>query len=100
MSQPSISRAGSLSSTSSFSSVSDTNVDTDVDSLTAPSKPPEVKRTRKRFSQEQLILLEHAYHKASHPTREEREEIARQADMYVVRFITIPVRSSNVVLGA
>ncbi|KAL5535887.1 hypothetical protein ACEPAF_3981 [Sanghuangporus sanghuang] len=78
MSHPSISRADSLSSASSFSSA-----DTDVDFQTTTSKPSEIKRTRKRFSQEQLIVLEHAYHKTSHPTREDREEIAKQADMSV-----------------
>ena len=77
-------RAASLSSASSFSSISDQNADTDIDSqTTASSKSSEPKRTRKRFSQEQLIVLEQAYHKSTHPTREEREEIAKQADMFV-----------------
>ena len=39
------------------------------------------KRTRKRFTSVQLIMLEHLYRKASHPTREQREEVAKQADM-------------------
>lgn len=40
-----------------------------------------VKRTRKRFSSSQLIMLEHLYRKASHPTREQREQVAKDAEM-------------------
>ena len=40
-----------------------------------------VKRTRKRFTSVQLMMLEHLYHKASHPSREERERVAKEADM-------------------
>lgn len=81
----SLSRACSLSSASSFSSISDTNVDPSGASDMQPlgSQSSESKRTRKRFSHDQLIVLEQAYHSSSHPTREEREDIARRAEMCV-----------------
>lgn len=40
-----------------------------------------LKRTRKRFTSAQLMMLEHLYGQVSHPTREQREEVAREADM-------------------
>lgn len=40
-----------------------------------------VRRTRKRFTSMQLMVLEHLYHKASHPTREQREQVAKEAEM-------------------
>lgn len=43
--------------------------------------PP--RRTRKRFSSAQLMMLEHLFHQTSHPTREQREFLAREANMYV-----------------
>jgi hypothetical protein len=39
------------------------------------------KRTRRRFTTAQLTMLEQLYHRVSHPTREQREEVAREADM-------------------
>ena len=39
------------------------------------------KRTRKRFSPEQLIILETAYRVTSHPSRDEREVIAKKTEL-------------------
>ncbi|KLO20608.1 homeobox-domain-containing protein [Schizopora paradoxa] len=39
------------------------------------------KRTRKRFSQEQLIVLEHVFQRSMHPSKGEREAIAKQTGM-------------------
>ncbi|THH11597.1 hypothetical protein EW145_g551 [Phellinidium pouzarii] len=74
MSRPSISRSSSLSSSSSA---------TNVDINPAQTAKSSSKRTRKRFSQEQLMVLEQAYHKTSHPTRQEREAVAAQTGMDV-----------------
>ncbi|KAI0370451.1 hypothetical protein BV20DRAFT_966724 [Pilatotrama ljubarskyi] len=46
------------------------------------------KRTRKRFTTMQLMMLEHLYHKASHPTREQREQLAKDAEIDV-RSVTV-----------
>ncbi|KAF8452129.1 hypothetical protein L210DRAFT_3384808 [Boletus edulis BED1] len=40
------------------------------------------RRTRKRFTSVQLMMLEQLFHQSSHPTREEREAVARAAGMY------------------
>ena len=66
----------SLSRTSSISSVGsdDSIVGPDMHgTLALDSVDGPVRRTRKRFSSVQLMMLEHLYHKASHPSREERE---------------------------
>ncbi|CDO74417.1 hypothetical protein BN946_scf184867.g15 [Trametes cinnabarina] len=47
------------------------------------------KRTRKRFNTMQLMMLEHLYHKASHPTREQREQLAKDAEISDVRSVTV-----------
>ncbi|KIJ66557.1 hypothetical protein HYDPIDRAFT_26894 [Hydnomerulius pinastri MD-312] len=39
------------------------------------------RRTRKRFSSVQLMMLEQLFHQTSHPTREEREAVAQSAGM-------------------
>ena len=41
------------------------------------------KRTRKRFTGSQLTVLEHLFHRTSHPSREERESLARELNLYV-----------------
>lgn len=46
-----------------------------------PAADGAVKRTRKRFTTVQLIMLEHLYRTASHPTRDQREDVALQAEM-------------------
>ena len=40
------------------------------------------KRSRKRFTGTQLTMLEHLFHRTSHPSREERESLARELDLY------------------
>ncbi|KAG9308966.1 homeobox-domain-containing protein [Chiua virens] len=44
------------------------------------------RRTRKRFSSVQLMMLEQLFHQTSHPTREERDAVAQAAGMYVYYF--------------
>ena len=39
------------------------------------------KRTRRRFTTAQLTLLEQLYHRSSHPTREQREQLAAIYDI-------------------
>ncbi|KAI9569406.1 homeobox-domain-containing protein [Boletus coccyginus] len=39
------------------------------------------RRTRKRFTSVQLMMLEQLFHQSSHPTREEREAVAQAAGM-------------------
>jgi hypothetical protein len=50
-------------------------------SAEAPMQTATAKRTRKRFTAEQLMILEDIFHRTSHPTREERETAARQTGM-------------------
>ena len=45
--------------------------------------PTTTKRSRKRFTGTQLAMLEQLYHRTSHPSREERESLARELDLYV-----------------
>jgi Homeodomain len=45
--------------------------------------PTATKRSRKRFTGTQLTMLEHLFHCTSHPSREERESLARELDLYV-----------------
>jgi Homeodomain len=61
------------SSTASVWSVSD-------DGTTHPNI---IRRTRKRFTNVQLTMLEDLFHQTSHPSREEREAVAQLGDMYV-----------------
>ena len=35
------------------------------------------RRTRKRFTKQQLVMLEDLFHRNSHPSREEREAVAK-----------------------
>ena len=58
--------------------------------------PP--RRTRKRFSSAQLMMLEHLFHQTSHPTREQREFLAREANMCVhfTRISCVSVSHSRV----
>ncbi|KAJ7768324.1 homeodomain transcription factor [Mycena metata] len=41
------------------------------------------RRTRKRFTNAQLMMLEQLFHQSSHPSREQRETVARSANMEV-----------------
>ncbi|KAH9175515.1 homeodomain transcription factor [Lactarius sanguifluus] len=40
------------------------------------------KRTRKRFTGSQLAMLEQLFHRASHPSREQRESLAQELGLY------------------
>ncbi|KAF9236834.1 homeodomain transcription factor [Melanogaster broomeanus] len=57
------------------------------------------RRTRKRFTSVQLMMLEQLFHQTSHPTREEREAVAQTAGMYVNIFPPKQHFTSTVVLG-
>lgn len=41
------------------------------------------RRTRRRFTREQLITLKAKFRATPHPTREERDALAKQINMYV-----------------
>ncbi|KAI0004175.1 hypothetical protein BJV74DRAFT_793199 [Russula compacta] len=49
--------------------------------LSTTPNPTVAKRTRKRFTGSQLAMLEHLYHRTSHPSREERETLARELNL-------------------
>ncbi|KAI0830832.1 hypothetical protein BC628DRAFT_905989 [Trametes gibbosa] len=82
-----------LARTSSASSVcsDDSLLSSDTSLSLGPADPivDGPKRTRKRFTSLQLMMLEHLYHKASHPTREQREQLAKDADISDVRSVTV-----------
>ncbi|KAL4068900.1 hypothetical protein V8B97DRAFT_1970656 [Scleroderma yunnanense] len=59
-------RSNTLSRTSSVASISSDDI---------------LRRTRKRFTNAQLVMLEQLFHRTSHPTREERETVAQAAGM-------------------
>ncbi|TFK70091.1 homeobox-domain-containing protein, partial [Pluteus cervinus] len=71
---PSLSRT---SSTTSISSVDDSHIMSDH------STPTASRRTRKRFSNAQLTMLENLFHQNSHPSREQREAVAAAGGMEV-----------------
>lgn len=68
-------QTATLSRTSSTASISSTD--------------DAARRTRKRFSTVQLMLLEQLFHRTSHPTREEREALANASGMYVTPEINV-----------
>lgn len=82
-----------LSRTSSSSSVVSVSVSDD-------GSKGGSKRTRKRFSQEQLIVLEQVFQKTSHPSKGEREAMAKQTGMYVFFSHIIPGFFARYVRGA
>jgi hypothetical protein len=43
---------------------------------------PIARRTRKRFTGSQLTMLEQLFHHTSHPSRNEREALARELNLY------------------
>ncbi|KAG5715891.1 Zinc finger homeobox protein 4 [Termitomyces sp. T112] len=65
----------SLCRTSSTASVDSS------DDAASPGATSSVRRTRKRFTNEQLTMLEDLFHKNSHPSREERESVAMLGGM-------------------
>ncbi|KAF8664616.1 hypothetical protein AX16_000715 [Volvariella volvacea WC 439] len=83
--------ASSLSRASSTSSI-DSNHDRErfsraqsvrLHDTPANPTPPPSRRTRKRFTNAQLTMLESLFHRNSHPSREEREAVAAAGGMYV-----------------
>ncbi|CAK5262272.1 unnamed protein product, partial [Mycena citricolor] len=73
---PALSRTLSLASTATSSSSEDLyafiNESTEI-----------TRRTRKRFTNAQLTMLEQLFHQNSHPSREQRETVAKSANMEV-----------------
>ena len=67
-------------SSSSLASSSDEHV------FSASNTTASSKRTRKRFTGSQLAMLEQLFHRASHPSREQRESLARELDLYETLF--------------
>jgi hypothetical protein len=78
-----------LESLSRTSSVTSTGTSTSSDDLYATfineSTDATTRRTRKRFTNAQLMMLEQLFHQNSHPSREQRESVARSANMFVSR---------------
>ncbi|KAJ7853548.1 homeodomain transcription factor [Mycena olivaceomarginata] len=76
-----------LESLSRTSSVTSTGTSTSSDDLYATfineSTDATTRRTRKRFTNAQLMMLEQLFHQNSHPSREQRESVARSANMEV-----------------
>ncbi len=97
-----------LSRTSSSSSVlSDGTVGTSTNDEMGPPDTPSSgvtdtapKRTRKRFTNAQLTLLEDLFHQTSHPTRDQRDTLAKEAGLCVFAFSSLVycVPDSNLVL--
>ncbi|KAL7285011.1 hypothetical protein ACG7TL_000100 [Trametes sanguinea] len=81
-----LSRTSSTSSAYSDDSSASASTNTTLAPADAIVDGP--KRTRKRFTTLQLMMLEHLYHKASHPTREQREQLAKDAEIDV-RSVTV-----------
>ncbi|ETW86636.1 hypothetical protein HETIRDRAFT_431289 [Heterobasidion irregulare TC 32-1] len=66
-----------ISRTSSIASMSSDDIpNIDVEGLCGSAK-----RTRKRFTNLQLMMLEQLFHRTSHPTRDEREALAAEVGM-------------------
>lgn len=82
-----VSPAPQLSRTSSTSSIASVDTDASLESITsgvnADVADKAERRTRKRFTNVQLMMLEHLYHQTSHPSREQRDALAKGGDMYV-----------------
>jgi hypothetical protein len=45
------------------------------------------RRTRRKFTHEQLAELESLYHTCSHPTRDQREELAKRHELLVNQLV-------------
>ncbi|KAI0789527.1 hypothetical protein C8Q75DRAFT_166074 [Abortiporus biennis] len=61
----------------------DEQFDASTDHLVGLGQVLTGKRTRKRFTNSQLIMLEQLFHQCSHPSREAREALAKDAGNYV-----------------
>ncbi|KAJ7589547.1 homeodomain transcription factor [Mycena floridula] len=66
----------SLSRTSSSTSLESLSDDATSNSTTSSTR-----RSRKRFSNVQLMMLESLFHQSSHPSREERDTVAKAGSM-------------------
>ncbi|KAG5653913.1 hypothetical protein H0H81_009505 [Sphagnurus paluster] len=64
-----------LSSTSSTASVDSS------DDATPSADHPSIRRTRKRFTNDQLTMLETLFHQNSHPSRDDRDALAKLGGM-------------------
>ncbi|KAJ6504240.1 homeodomain transcription factor [Mycena vitilis] len=73
-----LSRTSSMTSTTTNTSSDDLYATFINDSTDATTR-----RTRKRFTNAQLMMLEQLFHENSHPSREQREGVARSANMEV-----------------
>ena len=71
-----------LSRTSSAASFSSED-DACMSSSTAATVISSSRRTRKRFTNVQLTMLENLFHQNSHPSREDREAVAKAGGMSV-----------------
>ncbi|KAF9535633.1 hypothetical protein CPB83DRAFT_872464 [Crepidotus variabilis] len=71
-----------LSRTSSAMSFSSTSED-DASLITTAIPMQTSRRTRKRFTNVQLTMLENLFHQNSHPSREEREAVAKAGGMEI-----------------
>ncbi|KZT01166.1 homeobox-domain-containing protein [Laetiporus sulphureus 93-53] len=80
---PRLSRTNSASSVSSMDTVASSDTVVCTDGCDTGGR-----RTRKRFTHVQLMMLEHLYHQTSHPTREQRDAVAKQGNMET-RSVTI-----------
>ncbi|KAJ6567704.1 homeodomain transcription factor, partial [Mycena vulgaris] len=74
-----LSRTSSSTSTATNTSSSDDLYATFISESTDATS----RRTRKRFTNAQLMMLEQLFHQNSHPSREQREIVARSANMEV-----------------
>jgi hypothetical protein len=70
-------------SASLFRSESSSSLGSSSDERLFSTPNPTTKRSRKRFTGSQLTMLEQLFHRTSHPSREEREALARELDLYV-----------------
>ncbi|KAF9820780.1 hypothetical protein IEO21_01223 [Rhodonia placenta] len=85
---PTLLRIGSSSSVSSLDSEACVPPEEALIYADAGDPLAATRRTRKRFSNTQLMMLEQLYRRTSHPTREQRDALAKEGDMEV-RSVTI-----------
>ncbi|KAJ7220499.1 homeodomain transcription factor [Mycena pura] len=69
--------------TSATSTITSTSSDDLYATFISESTDATSRRTRKRFTNPQLMMLEQLYHENSHPSREQREMVAKSANMEV-----------------
>ncbi|KAJ7176620.1 homeodomain transcription factor [Mycena filopes] len=65
------------------STATNTSADDLYATFISESTDPTSRRTRKRFTNAQLTMLEQLFHQNSHPSREQREAVAKSANMEV-----------------